>query len=248
MKRMIKGSLLACVATTAIYAGGDIGEPIEPRVVIPQIVEEQPATDGQYNVALKVGTLGVGLDASKAINDQWAVRFNINGFKYSMDEEIDDVDYDADLNLLTAGILVDYFPFENDFRVSGGLYYNDNNFEGTAKPTATTTVDINGVAYGLADIGALNSDVTFNKAAPYLGIGWGNDSREKGWGFTFDLGVMYHGEPDVDLDVEVNPAVAGTPLEATIQANVDKEAEQFLDEVKDYKFYPVAMIGVNYTF
>lgn len=240
MKHKLLASSLVVALSSSLYAGGEFKE-VEPVIDTPLIEVEEKRN---YNVALKVGTLGVGLDVSTAISENVAVRFNVNGLKYSRTEEIDDIEYDGDLNLLTAGILLDYFPLDNAFRVSGGAYYNGNKFTGIATPTATTNIEINGITYGVNDVGQLDAEITFDKVAPYLGIGWGNDTRTEGLGFSLDIGAMYHGTPKADLDVTVNNPV----LEAQIKNDVAAEKQELLDEIEKYKVYPVVMIGVNYTF
>jgi len=197
-----------------------------------------------YDVGLRAGTLGAGVDISTPINEKLTVRFNINSFNYSRTEEIDGINYDGDLKLLTAGALLDYFPFESTFRLSAGAYYNNNKFTGTAKPLGPITININGRDYTEADVGRLDTKITFNKFAPYLGFGWGSNANKKGFGFSFDIGAMYHGTPKTDLNVVIN----NKNLENQINEDVEAEKRSLEDEISKYKFYPVVMIGVNYTF
>jgi len=240
MKRKLLVSGLILALSSSLYAGGEFKE-LEPVIDTPLIEVEEKRN---YNVALKLGTLGVGLDVSTAISDNLAVRFNVNGLKYNHVEEIDDIKYDGDFKPFTAGVLLDYFPLDNAFRLSGGAYYNGNKFIGTATPTATTNIEINGISYGVNDVGQLDTEITFDKIAPYIGIGWGNDTRTEGWGLSLDIGAMYHGTPKADLDVTVNNPL----LEAQIKNDVVAEKQELLDEIEKYKVYPVVMIGVNYTF
>ena len=125
-----------------------------------------------------------------------------------------------------------------------GLYYNDNGFSGTVTPSTIQNVEINGVMYTSADIGKLNTDVTFNKIAPYFGIGWGNNAKDKGWGFTFDLGALYHGKGTADLTAEgINPAVA-----TQINNGLIIEEQNINDDLSSFKFYPVISLGINKSF
>ena len=191
----------------------------------------------ELNAAFKVSTLGVGLDVSTPINDTLSVRFNVNGAAYSKKETSNGNSYSGTLTLFTAGVLLDTYPFENNFRLSTGIYYNGNNFTGTA----IDKVKINGNTYNISDIGKVDADITFNKTAPYIGIGWGNNTKDKGWGFTFDLGALYHGKGEVDLTSERgdNPR---------INQGLAKEEAKINDELADNKLFPVVSLGVNYTF
>lgn len=246
MKRFGLSALAAAALVSFGYAGGDIA-PMEPEVVVEAPSSASGGLFSQWNVGLKGGTLGLGVDVSTPLSEKLGVRFNLNGLKYGMDEEIDDVDYDGDLELLTAGLLLDYYPFSSTFRISAGVYYNDNIFKGSARPTAGSTVDINDIPYDATEVGQLDAEITFNKFSPYVGIGWGNDTFAKGWSFSFDLGVMYHGTPEADLVATRGSAVDDATF-AIIEANVAAEEESLQDEIDSYRFYPVVMVGVNYRF
>jgi hypothetical protein len=241
MKKIVMSSVMVLAFGSSLYAGGDLGT-TEPVIDTPTVeVENEPRA---YNLGLKFGTLGLGLDLSTPVTEALSVRFNVNGLTYSDTQEIDDVNYDGDLDLLTVGALLDYYPTSTNFRLSGGVYYNDNKFSGTAVPTATTVVELNGVDYGVDDIGRVDSEVTFNTFAPYLGLGWGNRVEESGWGFSLDVGAMYHGEPESKIDVVIN----NPTIEQQIRDDVEAEKRSAQEDISDYKFYPVVMVGVNYSF
>lgn len=196
------------------------------------------------NVGLKLSTLGLGLDASMPINDTFSVRFNVNGASATQTDSQDGNDFEGTLDLFTAGVLLDYYPFENNFRVSSGLYYNGNGFKGNIKPSNGVDIDIDGTTYSTSDIASLDSDISFDTTAPYLGIGWGNDAHDKGWGFTFDFGAMYHGSGKADLTANGVNSFIAQQLENDIAA----EEKSINDDLAKVKFYPVIAIGVNYSF
>ena len=197
-----------------------------------------------FNVATKIGTLGLGLDISTPINENLSARFNLNGGSYSDTEENDGNDYEGTLDLMSAGVLLDYYPYANNFRLSTGVYYNGNEFTGTATSTDTSTLELNNIEYTIAELAKVNTKVTFDKFAPYVGIGWGNDAHSKGWGFTFDLGVMYHGDAEVDL----SPDIKDLEKIAEINTAIENEERNIEDELSDYNLYPVVALGVNYSF
>ena len=205
------------------------------------VAEDKPET---LNMALKLSTLGFGVDVSTPISNNLSARFNLNGASYSDTDTQDGNDYEGTLDLLTAGLLLDYYPLKNNFRVSGGVYYNGNEFKGTQTPSSEQTIEINGIKYSTDQVTAVNSHVTFNQFSPYAGLGWGNDAHDKGWGFTFDLGVMYHGSADVTLTPEVKNAL----LAPIVNVAVKEEEKDVEDDLANYKIYPVVSVGVNYSF
>jgi hypothetical protein len=199
-----------------------------------------------FNMATKIGTLGVGFDISTPINEKLSARFNLNGASYTDTQDNDGNEFEGTLDLMTVGALLDYYPFKNSFRLTTGVYYNANEFTGVATPSETINVELNGVEYTSDDLAKVDTAVMFDKFAPYVGIGWGNNAENQGWGFTFDLGVMYHGEADVSLIPDVKSQDLRKILE--INLGTKKEEQNIEDELADYKLYPVVMLGVNYSF
>jgi hypothetical protein len=209
----------------------------EPPVeVVEEPVVVQSESEGRSGAALtaKASTLGLGADLNLSLSDSMAARFGFNsGSYYSATSNI--TGYDADVLLQTINAMVDWYPFEGSFRTSGGLFYNNN------KATFTAIPGPSGIIIGGSTLSSLESTVTFNAVAPYLGIGWGNPvAKDKGWGLTTDIGVLFQGTPNVDL-------VGTCVLNCTNFPN-DLAAEQarLEDEVKNFKYWPVLSIGITY--
>ena len=204
-----------------------------------------PAAWADVGVLLKAGTLGVGVDVSKGISETLAVRLQANALNYNRDITKSDVDYDADIKLKSAGLLLDWHPFSGTFRVSAGAYWNGNELSATGQPSGGTYV-INGVTYNSSDIGSLDGKIDFKSVAPYLGIGFGSAPKAgRGMTLSFDLGVLYQGEPNVGLTVVCGPSV---PNCNTLQSDVAAEQESLQHDLKDFKFYPIASFGIGYRF
>ena len=133
-----------------------------------------------------------------AISDSIALRAGVNYFPYTYNGTAGDIDYDFDLNLISVPVLIDYHPFKGSFRLSGGAIYNGNNLDAKATPVADTV--IGGIPFTPAQIGTLNADIDFSPIAPYLGLGWDTSfGKESGFGFTFELGALFQGEPEANL-------------------------------------------------
>jgi len=218
MNRFLAGAFLFLVASTTAWA--DVG------------------------VLLKGGTLGAGLDVTKGLSETLGLRLQANALSYDEDLTESDVDYEADLELKSAGLLLDWHPFSGVFRVSLGAYWNGNEITATGKPSGGTYT-LNGVTYSSAEVGSLNGQIDFESFAPYLGIGWASAPKAgRGMTFSFDLGVLYQGEPNVALSV----ACGTTARCAQLQSDVAAEQASLQDDVKDYKFHPVVSFGIGYRF
>ena len=193
-------------------------------------------------IGMKAGTLGLGLEAEQALSDVLSIRIGINYISYSYTGDQDDIDYDIDLELMTVPVLLDWHPFKGAFRISAGALYNDNSLKGEA--VSDESYKIGDVEYSGSQLGILSGSVEFDDFGYYLGIGCDTSfGKEDCFGFTFDIGAMYHGEPVVTLAAD--GPVAGDP---SFQRELDKERQSVQDDMSSYKLYPVIAIGMTYRF
>ena len=200
----------------------------------------------KHALGVKAGTLGLGLEYATNISSDIDFRVGINGFKYNTDGKKDDISYDIDLDLLSASAIIDYHPFSNGFILSAGVMYNGNeiNYKGEAD---SGSFEINDVVYNAADVGSLNGKSDFNSIAPYIGIGYSTVTKSEGFHFIAELGVMYQGSASTSLNATCGASLTAAQC-TTLQADVAAEEKVFEDETKDYKWYPVASVGVSYRF
>jgi hypothetical protein len=197
------------------------------------------------SVGLRAGTLGLGAELSYAVSQRVALRVGADTYTpkvVSFTKE--DIDYDAKAELRTGSLLVDWFPFANNFRISLGAILNRNKVTATAKPDSNGQYTIGGSTFQAAQIGTPEADVTFRKTAPYLGIGYGRPING-GLSFISDLGVMLQGSPTATLTAACTPT---TPNCAQLQSAVAAEQATLQDNVSRFKYYPVLSIGLAYTF
>ena len=205
---------------------------------------EGAQTLGGLAISARAGTLGLGLEATTAITKKVNAKVVVNGFSFSDEGDVDDIDYDFDIDLFTAGALLDWHPFNgSSFRISGGLLYNGNELDADA--TTRDEFDIGDNTYTSAEIGTLNGSIDFNNFAPYFGIGWGNSvGKDTRWEVLFDIGFLYMGSANADLE-----SSGGTlSNNATLQADLQEEEDALEDDIEDFAFYPVFSFGVSYKF
>ena len=235
--------MIGCLGTAVLMADTSTPESINDRV----IASEDPS----FNVGLKAGTLGVGIDISKPINDFVSVRVNANRFRYTTTENslysnLITADKRYDLN--TNGVLFDFHLLQ--LRVTAGAYVNNNEIHYTSKPTAANALIFNGKHYGVDMLGKVETTVNFNRFSPYVGVGWGNNGNREGWGgwnLTLDLGLMYHGDPKVKIKADINDALPSA-IQDAINISLKEEAKRQERDLADFPFYPVVMVGINYSF
>ncbi len=203
--------------------------------------ETTPLPYGLY-VSPAISTLGLGLEVGARLNETFGLRFGGNWFSLEVDREIDDVDYDADATLASLGALVDYHPFQGGFRMSGGLRFNFNKADLTGTPDED--IEIGDTVFDADDVGTLDGDASFDVFAPYIGVGYGAALLDGSLSIGFDLGVMYQGKADVDLDAE-DGLLEGDPV---LEAELAAEEQDVEDDLEDFQFYPVVGLALVYRF
>jgi hypothetical protein len=191
--------------------------------------------DADTTVAVKLSTLGLGIDAAYSVTESVDARIGLNTFGLNVNQNSNGTAFSGKLNLSSLSALADWHPMGGSFRVSGGLMYNNNKFSMTAIPTGGS-ITLGGTPY--AGVSA-TSTVDFAKIVPYLGIGWGSAAKDKGFSFASDIGVMFQGAPRAAITTAggvVNPADVA-------KANADLNAA-----LNSFRFYPVVSFGIGYTF
>ncbi|MHA1540194.1 MAG: hypothetical protein ACTSXQ_06945 [Alphaproteobacteria bacterium] len=191
-------------------------------------------------VGVNAGSLGYGAEVSTQLLDGLAMRLGGNYFSYSEEEVMDGIAYDMEATLQTAGLIFDWHPLANGWRLSFGAKYNGNEMEATATPT--TNKDIGNNNFTPAQIGTLTAKVTFDEFAPYVGLGYDNAFySESKWSFWGDFGVMYQGDPKLEL-------TATGSIATTNEAELEQEEKDAQDDLSEFNMYPVIAAGVTYRF
>jgi hypothetical protein len=185
----------------------------------------------------KIGTLGYGAEFSYGSSDSFSTRVGINSFKRTYNSSSGTANYDFKVQLQTASVLADWYPFEGRFRTSAGLLYNNDKLTLKAVP-GVSGYTVGGVTY--TGVTSVDATIAFNKVAPYFGIGWGNPvANDKGWGLVSDIGVMFQGKPKTNLTVA---CVTACPT-ATDIANENAKLES---DLSHFKWWPVISLGISY--
>ena len=188
----------------------------------------------------RAGTLGLGLEMTWQALPYLDFRAGVNRYDYDDSRSEAGIDYEATLGLdslyATANLRMPLSPF----RVTGGVFANDNSLALVGRNTGT--VDIGGVDYSASEVGTLRGNTWFEDRAPYLGLGF--DFRFlKTVALNLDLGVLWQGEPTVELSAD--GLLAGDP---TFQARLESERAQLEESMRDFRAYPVVAVGLSFNF
>ena len=254
--------------------------PVPPPAPPEDSIKNSSSSNGGksgWAIVPEISTLGIGGHVVKKVIPQINARVGINAFNLGLDGIDTDIDYDADLNLFNVSTLIDIHPVKSSgFRLSGGLIIGNNNFEGSADVSELVVEgleeendldeDIIDALEGIDGLANVDADVEVaSGVSPYLGIGGGNAVGEgKGFGFWWNVGVVFSGSPDVDLDTslaseQIRSEFAGTEFEAevdrivnetedSLEEVIDGEEDDIEDEIDFLNIYPVISVGISYQF
>ena len=211
-------------------------------------------TPAKADIAIGVGvsTLGYGVHVATSMTDFIALRFNANFGEMDVPgvELIGDsfggIEYDVDASFGTYGLVADFHPMALSpigagLVVSGGIYYNNNEFTFTADPLAD--VQIGGQTF-TGGSGRIISQMSFDtKWAPYLGLGY--DGTFQGFvpvSFFITGGVLFQGSPSVVV------TTSDATFNSTFAAELAAESAELEDDASSFEYYPVFAMGMTISF
>ena len=203
------------------------------------------------NVALAArgGTLGIGPELTFRLGEEVHLRVAATALDYDDEYSETGIDYDADLELRNGSVLLDWYPGAGSFRLSAGAVWNDTELLATAPLEELLRREVPTLPPLDFDLGTLRGTADVDPVGPYLGIGWGNPFDGGRWGFTFDLGAVYHGEPEVTLVADTAIPVGLIPGgQARLDQELVQEEQNLQEEVDGYRYLPVVSIGFTYSF
>jgi hypothetical protein len=232
------------------------------------------------SVGAQAALFGLGASVKGKFNDRYGVRASFDTFSIN-DYEVEDdtTKYNFDLKLQDLMLVGTYHPWAGSFNVQAGMIVNNSVLDGDLTPNTRDQdkieFDFNGkhYVYQVSELGAIETKVDFDPVAPYVGFGWDTSfDKERGFGFTFDLGVAYQGSANASYKLrygealDIEKATADIPdgpekeakieeikqrqqeIKDEIAADVDREMISLQEELDKYEWVPYIAIGFNYKF
>ncbi|MDH3597805.1 MAG: hypothetical protein OEM93_23460 [Rhodospirillales bacterium] len=220
--RSVLGLMFCTALALSSPAAAQDGETIRPRLTL----------------GPNAGTLGLGNEAGLRLSDHFGLRFGAN--HAPLDAVRERLDTDIDVTPTAAGAVLDYYPFQGGFRLSGGLRYNA---EGPDSVVPAGGITIGGLPFTPSQTGMLRSGSDFIGYAPYGGVGLQSSFWEGRLELAFDLGVYYQGNSRADLNGE------GISGEASADTSPASGSSTSLEEDPNFLgFYPIVGFTAKYRF
>ncbi|MCE8015860.1 hypothetical protein HOP62_07195 [Halomonas sp. MCCC 1A17488] len=205
------------------------------------------AQDGRMTLGAVAGTTGAGADLAWRFSERLGVSARYTGgLDWNTDYRTDDVDYDGDVNLAASKLTLDYYPFASGFFLSAGLMLPDIDADVVGRPR-NGSYAFNGRTYDAELLGTLHGKATLvDGVQPYAGLGW-RQAHRSGFGVFAEIGVIPT-DPDVSLRTSEGFEDMDNPLSAQLRQEIRQEEQRLEDEANEWPIYPVAVVGVSYTF
>ena len=220
-----------------------------------------------------VSPLGIGFQVATNVNQHFNIRGTGNVFKYSTNFTTNGLTANANLNLASAGVALDYYPTKLGFRISPGLLlYNGNQLSASDSVAGGTSFTLNNQTFYSANTNTAtgatpvngNAALGLNTTKPAFTIttGWGNMIPRKGGhlSFPFELGVAVTGQPSLNATLagwacydqaqaECTDISSPTdPIAIAVQSDLQAQIAKWKTDLNPLKTYPIISIGVAYAF
>ncbi|WP_254795337.1 hypothetical protein [Halomonas sp. QHL1] len=202
------------------------------------------AFDKKVTVSAIAGTTGFGADASWRFHENLAVTARYtDGLDLDTDFDEDGVNYNADFGMKASSVKMDYFPFGGRFFLSAGIMMPDIEANVVGTPDDGSTYEINDNTYTATEIGSVVGSATVSDGTqPYVGLGW-RSSHQSGLSFFSEFGVVA-----TNVDVSLSTTRNLEALNPQLQEDIRAEEQSLKDDIDKLPVFPVAVLGVSYTF
>jgi hypothetical protein len=192
-------------------------------------------------VAVKAGTIGVGVEGALGLGDNLAIRGGGALVPLNLDRTYSDIEFGLDLPDTYLNLGLDFYPGGGPFRISGGMLFKPD------EPRLTSEFigpkDIGGRSYSPSEIGTLVGEIDSGNRAPFVTIGFGRHTST-GLGLYADVGMAFLEDPKLSIRQE------GGTLSGAAKAEFDTRLEQERQDIEDdlggwQRFYPIVQIGLK---
>jgi hypothetical protein len=217
-------------------------------------IESRPKLD----VTFSISSLGWGFQAARPLPRRSDIRGGFNFYTYNTNVSDDGAIYETDVRLRSVNVQFDKYLLAGLFASGGALVWNGNKGEAIVSVPGGQSFTLGNINYTSSAASPVHGDseLTFQKFAPLLSLGYGNLTKKGHFAYTLEAGVAFHGTPQATL------SLAGTACTSTIlgqicqdiatspgiQNDVAAQRQKINDDISDFKYYPILQFSIGYKF
>jgi hypothetical protein len=195
-----------------------------------------------------VGTHGFMLGYAQAFSPGFSLRTDFAGIgKRTIETYKDNISYEGPLKAQRVGLFADWYPFQGNFRFTGGVTFNRIKSDLLNVPSGSNQLTLGNQTYTTAPGDRLKVQAAFPSTTPYVGFGWGHQLG-KGLGFVFDIGASI-GKAKLSATAS-GPnfdRITGAQRQQ-LERNVALQTQTLRTDVEKVKALPLVAMGFNYRF
>lgn len=189
-----------------------------------------------------LGLPGMTAGVAQSLNPSVTLRADLAALPgFSMERTENGIRYDGETTVRRLGLFADWFVLGNGFRLTGGLTVNQIHLDLEGKPDGGTIM-IGEQTYPVGASDRFNARVEFPRVTPYVGIGWGHQQGDTGWGVHADLGVSIG---RASVTAQASGELASQP---GVQEAIEQEIVELRDGAGRVRVIPQVSVGVSYRF
>jgi hypothetical protein len=214
--------------------------PTEPTATTPKIdpsqVDDGPAGS---SIGLILSTNGVGLQFAQNLGSSKMLALRVGGMY--MPFKLTNFEYDfngstlvinGDIKLGAVQALMDFHPFKNAFKITGGVAYMLTDMTGTA--LLKDSVQQGDIMLSPEEVGKIDVGMKVGPICPYIGIGFGRAIPKTRASFNFEIGGYYITHPVVTFQA------------SGMLAPTSSQEKVIQDNVNGLSWLPMMNFGINF--
>jgi len=203
------------------------------------MVKAEESVNKGSAIGLNLATNGIGLQFAQNIGGtkMFAIRaggmympFKLTNYEYNFDGTKLVINGDIKLGAIQA--LVDFHPFKNALKITGGLAYLLTNINATAQ--VKDSVSQGDIMISPDEVGQIDVGIKVGPICPYIGLGFGRAVPKTRFSFNFEIGGYYITKPQVSFKTS-------GMLEPT-----SSQEKVLQDNMKGFTWLPMMNFGFNF--
>lgn len=194
----------------------------------------------QARFSAKAGTLGTGVEGDWRLDPFWGVRAGLFAGRINFDWHDKRADLKNQATFLNGQLTADYYPWQDGFRLSGGVVVSASQIKGRVYNINRTVKAFGRKVTVTVPDPLTRYTVTANPVQPFIGAGYSHPISER-ISLDLDVGALYAGEPNLDV-------VSHAGRLGFTKRQIDAEIAKARARASDYQFMPVIGLGIKIKF